>query len=130
MDPSSGIATCFSDSPPGVPYRGSPTGGNVNAIAVFAVPTRLQGLSRLIESHHLSSKLLSRAERLTNTMMQGTDNEIRDAHRALVCRLPIRGYGVVEFDMTPDRINALVQGGRTATELYLRNRDAGTLPAR
>ncbi|MEO5617846.1 MAG: FlgD immunoglobulin-like domain containing protein, partial [Candidatus Eisenbacteria bacterium] len=38
----------FSDSPPGVPYRGSPAGGNVNAIAVFAVPTRLQGLSRLM----------------------------------------------------------------------------------
>jgi len=41
----------FSDSPPGVPYRGAPSGGNVNAIAVFAVPAVLQGGARLTFDH-------------------------------------------------------------------------------
>ncbi len=41
----------FSDSPPGVPYRGAPSGGTVNAIAIFAVPAVLQGDSRLTFDH-------------------------------------------------------------------------------
>ena len=42
----------FSDSPPGVPYRGAPNGGTVNAIAVFAVPaTLVAGASHLSFDH-------------------------------------------------------------------------------
>ena len=41
----------FSDSPIGVPYRGAVTSGNVNAIAVLAVPTRLQSDCHLIFDH-------------------------------------------------------------------------------
>jgi len=38
----------FSDSPIGVPYRGAVTSGNVNAIAILSVPTRLQSDCHLI----------------------------------------------------------------------------------
>lgn len=41
----------FSDSPPGVPYRGSPAGGEVNAIAEFGVPADLEGGSMLLFDH-------------------------------------------------------------------------------
>jgi predicted acylesterase/phospholipase RssA len=87
-----------------------------------APPTR-GGLAALAASKSVSNKTLARLERVLNTMMQGNDDAVLEAHRELVCHLPTRGYGVVEFDMSDERIDALVHGGRVSTESYLRQRD-------
>jgi len=39
----------------------------------------------------------------------------------LVCRLPAKGYGTTEFDMTPARRDALVAAGRAAAANYFDN---------
>jgi hypothetical protein len=53
-----------------------------------------------------------------------------DAFEWLVARLPAKGFGTTEFDMSDARREALVNGGRTTMSAHLTNRAmAGTLAA-
>jgi NTE family protein len=45
------------------------------------------------------------------------------AHADKVCRLPAKGYGTTEFDMTPERREALVAAGRAAMKKFLETID-------
>jgi hypothetical protein len=40
-------------------------------------------------------------------------------HEREVCRLPAMGYGTTEFDMTQERLDALIEAGRQAMTSYL-----------
>jgi NTE family protein len=65
---------------------------------------------------------MQRVSRLIDTMMGAPDNaEIRQ-HEAEICRLPVKGYGTTEFNMSDQRLAALVDGGRKAMEAHLVNR--------
>jgi predicted acylesterase/phospholipase RssA len=62
---------------------------------------------------------LGRVERLIDTMTGARDNEtIRDRAQE-VCRLPAKGYGTTEFDMSPERTKALLDAARAAMRSYL-----------
>ena len=41
-----------------------------------------------------------------------------DEYAQLIVRLPAGGYGVVEFDLPPHRLEALLNAGRNAAVLY------------
>ena len=56
--------------------------------------------------------MVKRATRLIDTMSGARDLETISRLKASVCRLPAKSYGVVEFDMPRDRLEALVQAGR------------------
>ena len=64
-------------------------------------------------------KTVKRVMRLMNTMTQAHDKQFIDAYAQFVCRLPAKGYGTTEFDMTPARMNALIAAGRKAMKDYL-----------
>ena len=52
-------------------------------------------------------------------MMSANDLAEARSHPHLVCRLPVQGYGVVEFQMSQERIVHLMDaGGRAATAWY------------
>ncbi len=66
-----------------------------------------------------SLRTAQRAGRLINTMTQAHDNAVIEAFAHLVVRLPAKGYGTVEFDMSEVRRDALVDAAYQATQQYL-----------
>jgi NTE family protein len=55
---------------------------------------------------------------LVDTVTQAHDKMVMEAYNHLVCRLPAKGYGTTEFDMTPQRREALVAAGRAAAAAH------------
>ena len=62
---------------------------------------------------------VSRITDLVNTMMQARDKSVIEAFERFVIRLPAKGYGTVEFGMSDERRDALIEAGRQATIEYL-----------
>jgi NTE family protein len=58
---------------------------------------------------------------LVDTVTQAHDKMVIDAYSHVVCRLPARGYGTTEFDMSPERRDALVAAGRAAAAAHFDN---------
>jgi NTE family protein len=63
-----------------------------------------------------------RVSRLLNTMMQAHDKQLIAANNDLICRLPAKYYGTMEFDMTDDRKKALVEAAQSAMKKHLADR--------
>jgi len=64
-------------------------------------------------------RTIDRVTKLINTMTQAHDKIVIDAFEKFVVRLPAKGYGTIEFGMTPERRAALVGAGRQFTAEYL-----------
>jgi NTE family protein len=60
-----------------------------------------------------------RISNLINTMTGARDKNVIDTFEKLVVRLPAKGYGTVEFDMTDERRELLVEAGRGVMRAYL-----------
>ena len=69
-------------------------------------------------SHVQHLKVVQRIKKLVDTMTQAHDKQVMDAHRNAVCRLPAKGYGTTEFDMSDARVNALIAAGRNAMQAF------------
>lgn len=65
------------------------------------------------------SRVVSRVSRLIDTMMEASDNAAIEADAADICRLPVLGVGTTEFDMSSQKLSALVAGGHAAMMSYL-----------
>lgn len=57
---------------------------------------------------------------LVDTMSAAHDKEVMEAFEQFVVRLPALGYGTMDFAMSPERREALVAAGRSATKEYFR----------
>ena len=64
-------------------------------------------------------RTVRRVMRLVNTMSEARDNANIRAHEDVICRLPAKGYGTMEFDMTEERRGALVQAGEDTMRKFL-----------
>lgn len=62
--------------------------------------------------------IVLRLRGLIDTVTQAHDKMVMEAYNHLVCRLPARGFGTTEFDMTPERREALVAAGRAAAAAH------------
>jgi predicted acylesterase/phospholipase RssA len=62
-----------------------------------------------------------RIGRLVDTVTTAHDKMVIEENSRLVVRLPAKGYGTTEFDMTATRRNALVAAGRAAMADYFDN---------
>ncbi len=71
-------------------------------------------------------RTVQRLEHLVDTMTQAHDKMVLEEFDALVVRLPAKGYGTTEFDMTDERRQALVAAGRSAMQAYLDKAPAAT----
>ena len=63
-------------------------------------------------------EFVQRIMNLVDTVMSGHDKIIIDTYKDFVVRLPAKGYGTLEFDMSDARMDALIQAGRQTTEAY------------
>jgi predicted acylesterase/phospholipase RssA len=61
---------------------------------------------------------VQRLKHLLDTMTQAHDKMVMEEFADLVVRLPAKGYGTTEFDMTDERRQALVAAGRKAMADY------------
>ncbi len=61
-----------------------------------------------------SLPIVRRVSNLVNTMTNAYDKTIIDAYKDGVCRLPAKGYETTEFDMSDERVAALVAAGEQA----------------
>jgi NTE family protein len=61
----------------------------------------------------------ARIEAILDTLMSARDNVVFDAHKQRVVRLPVRGYGTTEFEMSAPRAKALFDAAVVATNAWL-----------
>jgi hypothetical protein len=57
-----------------------------------------------------------------DTMMGAQDNQEIRERAPEICRLPVKGYGTTEFNMSDDRLKALVDAGASAVQAHLQAR--------
>ena len=67
-------------------------------------------------------RVVERISRLMDTMMGAQDNAEIRRRAAEICRLPVQGYGTTEFNMSDQRLAALVRGGYDAVIAHLNQR--------
>jgi predicted acylesterase/phospholipase RssA len=63
-------------------------------------------------------KTIKRIKNLADTMMQAHDLATMETHKDEICRLPAKGYGTTEFDMSDARLQALIDAGRQTMKAY------------
>jgi NTE family protein len=68
-------------------------------------------------------RTVQRISGLVNTMLGARDKSVIAAFESLVVRLPAKGYGLTEFDMSDERRALLVDAGRQAMKAYLNKRE-------
>jgi predicted acylesterase/phospholipase RssA len=59
---------------------------------------------------------------LADTVMNAHDKFIDEEDQDLVCRLPAKGFGTLDFDMPPERMDAILQAGEAAMRDYFEAR--------
>jgi predicted acylesterase/phospholipase RssA len=67
-------------------------------------------------------RTVQRVQRLVDTMRGAHDNQLIAANERLICRLPAKTYGTMEFDMTDERKEKLVAAGKLMMEKHLAQR--------
>ena len=65
--------------------------------------------------------IVHRVSNLVNTMTNAHDKTVMDAYKDGVCRLPAQGYGTTEFDMSDERVTALVNAGQQTMNQFFNN---------
>lgn len=90
------------DESKAVPQGSGPTPAEL--VQVNVKPGELQTVRRL--------------ERIVSTAMGAHDQSVIDEYQQLIVRLPAAGYGVIEFDLSPQRLDALLEAGRQAMAAY------------
>jgi predicted acylesterase/phospholipase RssA len=61
---------------------------------------------------------VQRLNHLINTVLGARDKSVIEAFENYVARMPAKGYGTTEFDMTDERRDTLVEAGRKAMQNY------------
>ncbi len=89
----------------------------VPGVALAALPPAVDHLGQL--------RTVQRLGHLLNTLLSARDQRVTDVFEQFVVRLPAKGYGTVEFDMTDERREALVDAGRQAMRAYFASAPAG-----
>jgi len=78
-----------------------------------------------LERTDLLAEMMLRLGAMAETLLAGHDKHVIDEHKHLVCRLPAKGYGILEFDLTPERMAPIVNAGEAAMEAHLAHANLG-----
>lgn len=73
-------------------------------------------------------KTVERIERVFDTAVEGNDTTESDAYLQLICDLPTGGYGTLEFDMSIERIETLMDVAAKTMDGWIEQR-AGDAPS-
>jgi NTE family protein len=73
----------------------------------------------MLERMDLLQETVLRIRGMADTVLGGHDRTALEAYENLVCRLPAKYIGTLDFDMPAERMDALVTAGQKAMEAYL-----------
>ena len=76
----------------------------------------------MIERIDIFQDMVLRIGSLANTVLEAHDKFVLEAYEQYVCHLPAKGYGALEFDMVPERMDAIIKAGEAAMEAYFHSR--------
>lgn len=77
------------------------------------------GVPAMLERIDFLSDMLARLTNMAETVTGARDKSTIEAYQQYVCRLPVHGYGTLEFDLTSERMAPILQAGEAAMEAYL-----------
>ena len=75
-----------------------------------------------LERSDLLAEMMRRIYGMAETALSAHDKSVIDAYQNMVCRLPAQGYGILEFDLTPERMAPILHAGAAAMEEHLQKR--------
>lgn len=75
-----------------------------------------------LERSDILAEMMLRIYGMAETALSAHDKSVIDAHRHLVCRLPAKEYGILEFDLTAERMAPILRAGEAAMEAHLQGR--------
>lgn len=81
-----------------------------------AQATRTPGMFNQVD---LLEAMKSRIHGLAATVLSAHDKAMLSAYKSMICHLPAKGIGTLEFDMSPQRMEAVRLAGEAAMEAYL-----------
>jgi predicted acylesterase/phospholipase RssA len=93
---------------PGAPSKAATSGSSDSSEGLLDHVTRL--------------KTIQRVTRILDTLTDAHDRAAIAAHEDEVCRLPAKGYGTTEFEMSGNRLDALIDAGEQAMKRHLDGR--------
>jgi predicted acylesterase/phospholipase RssA len=76
------------------------------------------GAPLFLEKTDFLAEMMLRISGMADTLLAGHDTSVIDAHQHMVCRLPAKGYGILEFDLTPERMAPIIQAGEAAMDAH------------
>ena len=82
------------------------------------------GAPSFIERSDVLEEMSLRLQGMAETMLSAHDKSVVEAHKYMVCRLPAKGYGTLEFELTSERMTPILKAGEAAMENHLQERNA------
>ncbi len=76
----------------------------------------------LLERVDLLDVMKLRLTGMAETVLGAHDKSTIDEYARMVCRLPAKGYGILEFDMSAERMAPILRAGEAAAEAHLQAR--------
>ena len=116
------IELFLSDLPSITALVGQPSGNQVLGMLIDE-DQKVEGLDSMQENVNKLNiaglKPVQRISGLVNTMLEAHDKSVITAFEDLVVRLPAKGYGTTEFDMSDKKRGLLINAGEKAMINYL-----------
>jgi NTE family protein len=115
------IELFLSDEPTVVALMGPKTSDNVLGMLIdetLPVPGNKENTGPVPGINLAELETVKRINNLVNTMLEAHDKSVISTYTDLVVKLPAKGFGTTEFDMTDERRGLLVAAGRTAMKVY------------
>ena len=75
-----------------------------------------------LQRSELLSEMFRRISGMAETALSAHDKSVIEAYEYVVCRLPAKGYGILEFDLTPERMAPILKSGEEAMDAHLKQR--------
>jgi predicted acylesterase/phospholipase RssA len=76
----------------------------------------------ILERSELLAGMMRRIYGMAETALSAHDKSVINAYQHMVCHLPAQGYGILEFDLTAERMAPILRAGEAAMEEHLHKR--------
>ncbi len=82
-------------------------------------PVKSMSAPGLLNHLDLLEAMMLRIHGLADTVLSAHDKAMLSAYKQMICHLPAKGIGTMEFDITPKRMEAVLKAGEAAMEAFL-----------
>jgi predicted acylesterase/phospholipase RssA len=78
-----------------------------------------------LERVDLLAEMMLRIQGMAETVLGAHDKSVIDEYQYMVCRLPAKGYGTLEFDLSAERMEPILRAGEAAMRQHFQERYPG-----